>query len=1106
MQTQNTHGWSTLQEGNEHYLYRPISSLGFNNIEMMIQQLQDCQNPSIAIPEIVRTPNGEIYLKEPRGIRSFEDFLQTNPSTRAKLFVTQQLVKLLDNLHTFVGMSHGNLHLGCLSIDADNKLILGGISPANHDNPSTKDTEAFRLLMPKIFSESDEEPILDQLQSKSFKQIRGRVKTLLAEDTWDDIQSDWSTAVHNTSIEESSEDVLSSPISTIQTTNNQQPLTVEPEVFSATSATNDSDKGNSDWDDLNSLPEPEVLQQNVALTENDVVEEKEEKDEKELDDWESTLEDSDWDDDWDDLNLDTWLEDDQSIPESTIQPNPDAEPNQLSVEVNTSQSTDQTTSQTSTTETSTQTDNKSDNADDGDFDDWFTEASLQSEDALPTPETEDLSNANWDHTEWEATSQTNADLEELSDFDEDDDFELEVTEAIAVNPSAPFTLQSKSDMIDETDTQNPEIGSNDTLDFLLDQETNLHPSDLSGVDDFDHVDEFNQSHDEIPALDDDGDFATDIFSRSSLLGTLDIPASEVQDTLNDTPSKTPMHMQKIDEDDWFAPSSAPHQSVDTIKATQDQESNGLPKWAWVAGLVVVAGGAWASTRSSDIKDPNVLIDESQTKTTSTKELTPVPSVDVVDVTDVKKSNEPSNVETNLQENNFPDDLADANETVSTNNNRNKTKVVASATPKRASAPTKVVAKKTTKKVRIGEKPSPFSKQSSPALTNSDKATTTTAKPVTSVDSLPPPKKNVAQKKVATKSLETPKPASTVLTKNTDSKPAPQQASNTESSSTPVNKQVATPVTNEKAKPTNTTEPSPMEIAASLQAMVTGKTTTPEASTKPPLSQKPASEPEIQASIATEQTNPIAHSAVDSVAVQVQQTEQTPSPSVSESTSTIPTQEPAQEKDKEVSPNTQTDPPTPSELTKTTDDQPPSKSVQKSLNTQELNDWSKQAITGTLDTKRIADLQSISKEEPTFTRAQSIVLTHAQQSGSTELIGQSLQQILSIDANTHKPIYLLAMAQHQFNQQNLDSAREYLMQAERNWVNVEREQLMVLRAQRDNIVAHLSYVSFLETGSEDSRLQSVSHFRKVKREANRAKLRSLLEQAESKIQQLKGGNA
>ena len=91
-----------------------------------------------------------------------------------------------------------------------------------------------------------------------------------------------------------------------------------------------------------------------------------------------------------------------------------------------------------------------------------------------------------------------------------------------------------------------------------------------------------------------------------------------------------------------------------------------------------------------------------------------------------------------------------------------------------------------------------------------------------------------------------------------------------------------------------------------------------------------------------------------------------------------------------------------------------------------------------------------------------------------------------------------MAQYQFNTQNIDGARDYLLQAENNWQHIQRDQLVILRAQRDNIVAHISYTAYLETGSEDSRLQSITQFRKVQREARRGKLTSMFEHG-SKMQ-------
>ena len=67
MKVTTNQGWSTLQEGTQHFLYRSVSSLSFARLESLVQRLQDCQNPAIAIPEIVRLANGEVYLKEPRG-------------------------------------------------------------------------------------------------------------------------------------------------------------------------------------------------------------------------------------------------------------------------------------------------------------------------------------------------------------------------------------------------------------------------------------------------------------------------------------------------------------------------------------------------------------------------------------------------------------------------------------------------------------------------------------------------------------------------------------------------------------------------------------------------------------------------------------------------------------------------------------------------------------------------------------------------------------------------------------------------------------------------------------------------------------------------------
>ena len=168
----------------------------------------------------------------------------------------------------------------------------------------------------------------------------------------------------------------------------------------------------------------------------------------------------------------------------------------------------------------------------------------------------------------------------------------------------------------------------------------------------------------------------------------------------------------------------------------------------------------------------------------------------------------------------------------------------------------------------------------------------------------------------------------------------------------------------------------------------------------------------------------------------------------------------------------------------------------------MNQFSRSAHRGTLESVQIEKLSSVSPTSEAYTRANAILLTQGQRNNNNDLIGQSLEKILSIDGNQHLPVFLLAMAQHMFNQQDFETARSYLIQAETNWGNTERDQLMILRAQRDNIVAHLSYIHYLETGSDDSRMQSLTQFRKVQREARRAKLIDLYDRAETKMKSLR----
>jgi hypothetical protein len=230
MYIQSTQGWSTSQEGTHNFLYRSVSTVPLTTLEPFIQQLNQCKNPDIAIPELVRLGDGDIYLREPRGVRSVEDFLETAPSTSAKLYVLQQLVKLLDNLHTFVGIAHGGLHLGCLSIDSGDTLVLGGITPSMND--FEQDVISLAPLLEQFLSEPNEEDILDLLRNNPLPKMRRRIQQTLANNEWDQVVSDWEEAINQTILEESSED-FSAEDGRIETPVLPDPLEIFEDVPSA---------------------------------------------------------------------------------------------------------------------------------------------------------------------------------------------------------------------------------------------------------------------------------------------------------------------------------------------------------------------------------------------------------------------------------------------------------------------------------------------------------------------------------------------------------------------------------------------------------------------------------------------------------------------------------------------------------------------------------------------------------------------------------------------------------------------------------------------------------------------------------------------------------
>ena len=1127
MKANTTQGWNTLQEGTEHYLYRSVSALSFAKLEALVLRLRDCQNPCIAIPEIVRLANGEIYLKEPRGIRSVEDFLGTNPSTRAKLFVVQQLLKLLENLHSFVGTAHGDLHIGCLSIGLDDKLILGGISP-NHAE-TTGDIESLKQLFVQFFSQPTEIDVLKSLKGSSLKRMRRSIKELLAEDRWDDIQSDWSTAVQQTSIEESSEELHTKAEHNAhdgnlfdddpfdfddldQTLDLGNPLDAldgmpEPQNIAAKQELDTLDALFDEFDDLDDLDDFDIVEGEVVGEQIDLealptpmsIVTEDSAASNDTNDGQTTPQEQSqnkWnEDEWSDVDLDGWLDD---VPEpSGIQSN-------ASLDTHETEAKKVSADATITPEMFSE----------GFEEDWFS----TNEDTMPLNREMDLMSS-------EAARQTASDLEEISDFDDDDD----VTELFSI-PQAP-NLQEDSAVLNQSVIDSTDVGTDQnngsteqlTGSSKMDSDASLSNGSLDDVDWFNNtdtadfmlsdfeldelsaeaalqsaneIDEFSIEDDEFDVddvLPNEAEIhsasqidmepeqrsenllaETDIFSRVSILDDLNYDLedsessfalesqSEGENTVNETASqiKDTKETNAPDLDDWFGPSTATDSKssndLEAVTSEPETDEQSIPTWMLVAGAAVVAGGAWAATQTRQVDTPSVHIDETQTKnaqpTTSEKIATAQATKTV----------------TIEQEQEKPADAV--NETVKDSDVEPKTVALSKAQPKQNTsgkpASTKKVTKPKTKpaannRVQSG---TPFAK------TKVTKPTESTQK--TTVQNLPKPKK-----------------APTVLAKPEVKVTAPVQSAVDSTDIKPAAETVETS--------TSQATDAPDAIAASLTQLVSQSQ-----KEKTNESEQPAAETQ-----SAEESNPWITEEVNTTVAPEENV------STEENTATATVSEPLNEDSLDAS-------------TPIIDDNQAveiedtvSETVVAEVNASErvhedvveaptpklasstLSQMSKAAVSGSLSIEDLETLQKIPSSDNSFTRANAIVLTHAQQSNRPELIESSLNNILSIDENTHKPIYLLAMAQYQFNQQNLDGTREYLMQAEMNWANVERTQLSVLRAQRDNIVAHLSYISFLESGSEDSRLQSLTQFRKVQREARRARLQSLFEQAESKMQKL-----
>ncbi len=858
MYIQSTQGWSTSQEGTHNFLYRSVSTVPLTTLEPFIQQLNQCKNPDIAIPELVRLGDGDIYFREPRGVRSVEDFLETAPSTSAKLFVLQQLIKLLDNLHTFVGIAHGGLHIGCLSIDSEDTLVLGGITPSMND--FEQDVISLAPLLEQFLSEPNEEDILNLLRNKPLPKMRRRIQQTLANNEWEQVVSDWEEAINQTILEESSED-FSAEDGRIETPVLPDALEIFEEVPSADMLLNPS---------VDSVEETAFGDIDFWNQEEDIEE----------------------------------IEETLPLPQSFLSDIPlsSKDTSQVSLEkVTLSQSQDTLQS--------------------------FELSEVQEEDELDFFETalEDL-------------------LPEYDDYDDDELFDFD-------DPSEELTLTTSNTEIQETEPIGiAELSVEEELEWLSDETES---------------------------------FAIEDFSPD-------------------------------------APTEAVQQNVSFFDDYAEEESN---KWLWVAGFAVVSGGVWALIPTEQVIEPLVLNEvdvptevntaetlDATTPNENTFQNSPIGSMDkafdstsekptVVPVIEKKPQNKPGI----------------------------KTKSESKKTPPQSSISS------SEKQVNKREIATPFKKVTTEPLVNTYPKT---------VAELPEPKKGVAKaepKKGVTKA-ETKK----VVTKTKGKVIEPLIAANpiqTVQERQPLEQKVSS--VEKGIKNLEITETPEVIVAQQVQAVeeVNPWNSTKESATK-------------ESSTTNTDTLPLG------IEMETEQSS-TEVEAVSES----------------------------------------SKRVEERL-TKELNQFSKSANLGVLEQSEIEKLSTVSATSPNFTRANAILLTQGQRSNNTGLISQSLEKILSVDSNQHIPVFLLAMAQHMFNQQDFDTARTYLVQAETNWGNTERDQLMILRAQRDNIVAHLSYIHYLETGSDDSRMQSMTQFRKVQREARRAKLLDLYERAEGKMNSLR----
>ena len=1003
--TQNTQShWNLIQDGSQQYLLRKISNTPLSNIEYFIQRLQLCKHKSIAIPELVRLSDGDIYFKEKRGPKTLEQFLQTQPSTQAKLFLLHQLSKALDNLHTFVGMPHGNLTTQCISITESGDMLLGGLDC--NKNKQEVDTADLHKIIATMLHLPEEQILVQRLQGLQPFRVRSELQNLLADDNWEAIVSSWKSAVQQTSNEESSED-----IEDVKMTDISLALLQEENA---------------------SIPSPEESATPVSI-------------------------------------------------DTSVAPKFSDNTTHLSYEEFTTSTTDDTVAIVSEEDMEEDIDFEAD-----DFDLIIEELPAPAKIRLektPAPNTDSVhtSSVPTDTSPIASTMSTLIGLDDMDDMDEMDEMD-DATEAFPNSATVTSAIQL------EKKPRNTDIFAN-----LFSTDNDLsHDFTHEGTEDLESIE----------------DASAEIYSID------DIPEYPSMEEIQPPTSPKPI-LQNTDIGDQYLDSWM--QTPAKPKSTRASPPNFLQrnKFWMITGMGVAASlGIYVQSNTPPPIDKESI---SQSKEKLSKALQQMPVVQVAQVATapVQEVAQPESVESTVDPINVEPMNVDPINLVSQAPTTQTPPIppiessvqTEQPTPKKETTPRKTTAVQT-----VEDKISSTKKQQTSAPKTTSSATTKTEpKKSEKIVVAPVPKQSVTkQEPTQEKSATKEKPSSQANSTTSSTKPENKTkkdattttlvvptTSNTVVSTTMSTMDTAVLVDN---LPTQNTQSNLDLRGAENQVMVVPETVE---SVLPTQRQQVNSSTQMAETIETlpKLENVENSEAIEPIVAMATQTErQAQTEKQQKQSSETPTEK--NDTTEEISVE-------PTDLPHTTVENPPTPSKTKTVaSSPNWDDVSRLAINGHIDTRTLEQIRAVERTDPDFTRVNAIALTYGQQSNDISVIQESLTKILSLEQNQKQPIYLLAMAQHQFNSKNFDETREYLLQAEKNWGNVDRDHLASLRLQRDNIVAHMSYVTYMQNGKEDSRIQSLMQFRKVQRNAQKTVKDSVFKVAQEKIvilQQFAPGN-